>query len=242
VETAEYARIAAAEDAHWWYRNTRAVMADLLTPWLRPGLRVLDAGCGPGGNGAWLATYGTVVGADLSDEALRFVRQRHPGTAPVRASVNRLPFADQSFDIVADVTVVYSVPDDVGAVHELARVLKPAGALLLFEPALRVLRREHDNTVHGVHRYRRGELADMARDAGLQVVRATYLNSFLVPPAAALALAERLRPRATAESGSDVERDAMSGVFARLARAERAVLRRTDVPIGSSAVVLATRR
>ena len=58
MEVEEYARIAAAEDDHWWYRNTRALMADLLAPWLGTGQRILDAGCGPGGNGAWLALWG----------------------------------------------------------------------------------------------------------------------------------------------------------------------------------------
>jgi hypothetical protein len=55
VEHGEYARIAAAEDDHWWYRNTRRLMADLLDPWLARDQRILDAGCGPGGNGSWLA-------------------------------------------------------------------------------------------------------------------------------------------------------------------------------------------
>jgi hypothetical protein len=52
VEVDEYARIAAAEDDHWWYRNTRALARDLLGPWLTQYPRILDAGCGPGGNGA----------------------------------------------------------------------------------------------------------------------------------------------------------------------------------------------
>ena len=45
VEVDEYARIAAAEDDHWWYRNTRAVMRDLLEPWLAEDQTILDAGC-----------------------------------------------------------------------------------------------------------------------------------------------------------------------------------------------------
>ena len=60
METEEYARIAAAEDEHWWYRNMRALMAGLLAPWLATGQTILDAGCGPGGNGAWLGQHGFV--------------------------------------------------------------------------------------------------------------------------------------------------------------------------------------
>ncbi len=248
MEIEEYARIAAAEDDHWWYRATRAVMADLLDPWLAPRptpgrseRRILDAGCGPGGNGAGLATAGAVVGIDVSPDALAFVQARRPGTTPVAGTLERLPFADASFDVVAAITVLYCVDDDAGAVRELARVLRPGGAALMIEPAFAWLTRAHDKTVHSRRRYTRPGLADTARAAGLTVRRATYAYSFLVPPAGALALAERLRPHATADAGSDVERRTLDPAFARLARAERQWLRRRDLPVGSSVVVLATR-
>ena len=243
MEIEEYARIAAAEDDHWWYRNTRAVMADLLGPWLarHPDGRVLDAGCGPGGNGAWLAAHGAVVGADLSLDALEFVRARRPETAPVRSTLERLPFADASFDVVAAITVLYCVDDDRAATRELARVVRPGGAVLLMEPAFTWLTRAHDKTVHSRRRYTRPGLVERARMAGLTVTRATYVYSFLVPPAALLAGAERLRPHATADAGSDVERGGLDPLFARLGRTERSWLRRHDVPFGSTVAVVATR-
>ena len=151
MEVEEYARIAAAEDDHWWYRNTRALMAELLQPWLGTDQRILDAGCGPGGNGAWLASYGQVTGVDLAREALEFVRARRPATTPVQASAERLPFADGAFDVAVGITLLYTVRDDVAALGELARVLRTGGAVLLLEPAFESLRRAHDVTVHGLN-------------------------------------------------------------------------------------------
>lgn len=241
MEVEEYARIAAAEDDHWWYRNTRALMADLLRPWLGTGLRILDAGCGPGGNGAWLARHGRVVGVDVTPEALEFVHARRPTTVPVQGSADRLPFDTAAFDLAVAVTLLYTVPDDVAAVSELARVLRPGGAVLLLEPAFASLRRGHDVTVHGRRRYRRRELADLAGRAGLHVRRSTYAYSFLVPPAALLAVLEGRSSRAGRTAGSDVERRALDSVFAPLAGAERRWLGRRDVPIGTSAIVVATR-
>jgi SAM-dependent methyltransferase len=241
MEVEEYARIAAAEDDHWWYRNTRALMADLLGPWLQAGLRILDAGCGPGGNGAWLARHGYVVGFDLASEALEFVHARRPATAPVRASADRLPFDEETFDVAIAITLLYAVPDDTAAVRDLARVLRPGGALLLFEPAFASLRRGHDVAVHGLRRYRRWGLARLAERAGLRVLRSTYAYSFLTPPAALLALRDRQSSRAGGDSQSDLERRALDRVFAPLAKAERAWLTRHDLPIGTSAVVVATR-
>src|SRR4029453_8910380 len=104
MEVEEYARIAAAEDDHWWYRNTRAVCADLLAPWLGAGQLRREAGCGPGGNGAWLSRNGRAVGVDVPAEGLRFVHERRPELAPVQASITELPFPDATFDVVMEVT------------------------------------------------------------------------------------------------------------------------------------------
>lgn len=241
MEVEEYARIAAAEDEHWWYRNTRALMADLLAPWLHDAARILDAGCGPGGNGAWLAHHGDVVGVDRADDALRFVRARRPATRPVRASVDRLPFADDSFDVAVSITVVTCVPDDARAVAELGRVLRPGGAVLLFEPAFPSLQRAHDVTVHSLHRYRKPALGALVARAGLRVRRATYAYVFLAPPAAALHVLERRKIAAGGDQGSDVERRWLDRVFAPLAVAERRWLARRDLPVGTSLAVIATK-
>jgi SAM-dependent methyltransferase len=239
LETEEYARIAAVEDDHWWYRNTRALVGELLAPWLGRGQRTLDAGCGPGGNGAWLAAHGTVIGVDISPDALQFVHDNRPETLPARADLEALPFAGATFDQVVAITVLYTVPDDARALRELARVLRRGGAVVLVEPAFEAFRRAHDSTVHSRRRYRRAELADLARAAGLTPRRCTYAYSFLAPPAAALGALDRVRPAPPTES--DVERRTLDSVFAPMARAERKLLATRDLPIGTSALVLATK-
>jgi len=241
VEIEEYARIAAVEDDHWWYGNTRALAADLLGPWLHRQPRLLDAGCGPGGNGAWLATHGDVFGVDVSPDALAFVRARRPATTPVQASVEALPFGDETYDAVVGLTVLYTVPDDATAMHELARVTRRGGAVLLVEPAFPSLGRAHDATVHGRRRYRRAGIAELATAAGLTVRRCTYAYSFLAPPAATLGVVDRVRRRRDEPAGSDVDKRALDRVFAPLAARERAWLVHHDVPVGTSVVLLATR-
>lgn len=240
MEIDEYARIATAEDDHWWYRATRALMRDLLGPWLRPGLTALDAGCGPGGNGAWLVPYGRVVGLDTSPEALRLLERRHPAVEPVEGSVDAIPFPDATFDVVLAITVLNLVEDDALAAAELARVLRPGGVALILEPALPFLGRAHDRVVGTRRRYRLAELSARTAGAGLVVRRATYCHGYLVPPAVLLAAGDRLRP-ATGPARSDLERPRLDRLFSALAGSERRLLARRDVPFGCSAVVLSTR-
>lgn len=211
----------------------------MLAPWLGRGQRSLDAGCGPGGNGAWLAEHGAVFGVDISADALEYVHGNRSEMLPARADLEALPFADQSFDQIVAITVLYTVADDAMAMRELARVLRPGGAVVLVEPAFEMLRRAHDSTVHSRRRYRRDDLVRLAEAAGLTLRRATYAYSFLAPPAAALGLVDRVRKAPPTDS--DIERRTLDGLFAPLARAERRVLSRRDLRFGTSAIVLATR-
>ena len=62
--------MAEAEERHWWYPSTRALLGDVLCPRLAPGAHVLDAGCGTGAAGGWLGVRHRVVGVDPESLAL----------------------------------------------------------------------------------------------------------------------------------------------------------------------------
>lgn len=236
MEVEEYARVAAAESGHWWYIATRRLIADALGD--AQGPRVLDAGCGPGGNGAWLRERGEVFGFDLSTEALRYAQRNHPTLSLARASLEAVPYADASFGIVVAVTVISQLDDGAAAIAELTRVTRPGGTVLVIEPAFELFRRSHDRVVHVHRRYRRPELVAAFAAAGLTVTRATYAHSYLTVPAAVLSAADRLRRRRAREVlRSDVERESVPMVWKSLARLERATLRRVDLPVGLSVLV-----
>src|SRR5436309_2910266 len=115
MERSEYAVMAAVEDRHWWYGGMRAIAAAMLDECYggRHDLRIIDAGCGTGGNALFLRRYGKAVGIDLAAEALDLGGERVPGLL-ARASVLDIPFANASFDLVTSFDVLYhrAVPDE----------------------------------------------------------------------------------------------------------------------------------
>jgi SAM-dependent methyltransferase len=247
VEADEYRRMAAAGDKHWWYDSTRHLLRQLLQPYLdavvahRDDGLALDAGGGTGATGAWMSEQVTTVVADYETLALDVVRADHAaalrGVRTVRADLNHLPFADDSFDIVLCVTALCHRmnPDPAAIVRDFARITRPGGVVCLMEPGVKRLWRGHDEVTHTARRFSVGDLRAMTVAAGLQIERATGAYSFLVPPAAMMQLVERGAPK------SDVGRNesGLGGALAVLARAERRLLRRVDLPAGLSALALA---
>ena len=247
----EYEIMFRVEDRYWWYRGMRALCRSLLPEAFDAGrpLRLLDAGCGTGANLAHVRSGsrgpGFVCGVDLSPDALRYCRRRGL-SALARGSVTSLPFADGAFDLVTCHDVLYTVPDDVEAIGELARVLSPGGLLYLTVAAFESLRGEHDRAVHGLRRYRRRDLGEKLEAAGLTVERATYANACLAP---AIWLHRRVRSLlARADRDAEAASDFpflprfLDAILYALLRAEAAVATRVRLPFGVTLAVRARKR
>ena len=112
---------------------------------LRSGMHVLDIGCGPGGLfpllGEAVGPHGRITGVDGSqvhlDAAQDFARQQGVQTplTLVQADLRQpLDFADHTFDGAwcADVLWANLFPEPVTVVREMARVVKPGGAIAIF--------------------------------------------------------------------------------------------------------------
>ncbi len=100
-----------------------------------PG-EILDAGMGPGRLCGELAARGwTVSGIDASEEMVEAARERLPGRSShlLRAEIESLPFAAESFDAVA-ATGVLEYADVPRALGELVRVLRPGGIAVVSYP------------------------------------------------------------------------------------------------------------
>lgn len=116
-------------------KRTAEEAAAFLLPELRPGMRVLDVGCGPGSITQGLAERvapGQVIGLDLSRETLASARANAAARglhnlAYEEGSVYQLPFPDASFDAAYAHQVFQHLREPAKALQEMLRVLKPGG-------------------------------------------------------------------------------------------------------------------
>jgi ubiquinone/menaquinone biosynthesis C-methylase UbiE len=249
MQTEDYQYLYDLEAQFWWFVGMRAITATLLDPLLGEprDRRILDAGCGTGGNLEWLRRYagaGTIIGLDYVGTALQFCQQAGHENL-VRASATHLPFADATFDLVTSFDVLVQIPGagaDEQALREMSRVLRPGGLAFVRAAAYEWMKSGHDAALHSQRRYTLGELRGKLEQAGFIVRRATYANSLLLPVAMLRRLA--LKRWGLVDSGSDVKPlpsslQWLNDGFARALQAEARWLRAHRLPCGLSAICVA---
>jgi ubiquinone biosynthesis O-methyltransferase len=131
-----YARWRASEIGATTERLERRLILELVGD-VR-GRKVLDVGCGDGELAIELSRRGAIAtGIDASaamiEEAMDRAKQHKADVAFHVAMAERLPFADEQFDIVTAITILCFVDDAAPVFREMARVLRPGGRLVIGE-------------------------------------------------------------------------------------------------------------
>jgi SAM-dependent methyltransferase len=163
---------------------TRRALLDAALPALTQGGVIVDAGCSSGYLLEDLRAErpdATLIGVDLVAAGLRRAHALVPEATLLLADVCDLPLADGGVDAVVSANLLEHVPDDVGALREFARVLRPGGRAAIVVPAGPSTYDYYDRFLGHERRYARGEMARKGREAGLHVVADHHLGSFLYP-------------------------------------------------------------
>jgi ubiquinone/menaquinone biosynthesis C-methylase UbiE len=233
-----------AEGTHFWYRGFRFYVEPVLASLTgkRPGLRILDLGCGTGHNLELLSAYGRSVGFDLSAASL--VMAREAGKQVARADASRVPFAADTFDLVTSFDVMQCTPRDREAVQEMARVLKPGGRAVITMAALRILHGDHSEVWQEYRRYDRASARALAEQAGLHVERVSYMFASVFPLMLAARSWQRLtRPYRAVRDDTDISVPAapINAALTSVLQMEAALARYVPMPVGSSLLVVASK-
>lgn len=241
----EYELMRDVEDVYWWYRVLRdAVAGDVRKLAGDSPLAILDAGCGTGGmmevlrrtQPAW-----QLSGLDFSAQAVEITRRR--GFEDVQVgSVDALPMASGSFDVLVSLDVLYfQGVNETRAIAEFRRVLRPGGLLILNLPAFDYLRGEHDVAVRGARRYTPAGVRALLAQGGFTTVRSHCWNAWLFPPILVWRLLSRLKGRSAVEARSDLSLLPAPVNLSLLAcaRADMALCRAVRSPLGTSVYAVA---
>jgi ubiquinone/menaquinone biosynthesis C-methylase UbiE len=232
-----------AEATHFWFRGFRKFVAPVLDDLAagRPNLRLVDCGCGTGRNLRLLRPHGRTIGFDLT--ASGPARAHADGSVVFRGDVTRIPLAADAFDVATAFDVLQCVDDDVTALREMARIVRPGGAVVATVAAFNALRGDHGEVWNEVRRYTPATARRLVEAAGLRAERVSFVFASVFPLIAAARLAQRMTrpfrsgPRAAVDIA--VPRTPINEVLTALVSAEASLLRHVPMPIGSSLLVVA---
>jgi SAM-dependent methyltransferase len=238
MEQELYDAIQTMEDHHWWFVARRAILKKILNRFYRRqgAGRVLEIGCGSGGNLRLLETYGRLSAMELDDGARALAASRNicpikPGRLP-----DDIPY-DETFNLICMLDVLEHIDDDLAALRAVGEQLNNEGTLLLTVPAYRFLWGPHDVVNHHKRRYTIKELSTVAAKAGLKIRYASYFNTFLFPMIAL----SRLLGNIYHKEGSDLglPPDPVNRFLAGFFSGERLFLPESSFPFGVSIVLVA---
>jgi SAM-dependent methyltransferase len=180
--------------AQWapWYDEPGNELLEVEEPVVREILAALpvgvalDAACGTGRHGAYLASLGhRVIGVDATPEMLEVARAKIPAGDFYEGDLRDLPVADDSVDVAVCGIAASHIPDLTPVFAELARVLRPAGHLVLTDSrgligdiGLPLARTRPDGTFGYIPVWSRlaSDYLAVALPAGLQVRRCEELR------------------------------------------------------------------
>ena len=206
---------------------------------MKPGAspRILEIGCGSGGNFPLLQSFGQLEAVECDGEALALARARgvtvHEGSLP-----RNLPQAGV-FDLVVLLDVLEHVVEDVPSVAAIAGKLAPGGRLLVTVPAMPWLWSAHDKVHHHQRRYTRTSLRAAIAEGGLEVEKIGYFNTLLFP----MAVFNRALKQARGDDSGDdhMPSPLVNRSLQMIFSSEKHLVGRVPMPFGLSLFTIARR-
>jgi len=235
--------MARLEDDHWWFRARRDILDRAVARFVGKTDLALTVGVGITREAEMLSKTTRLVAIDRAR-----IDSRCLGVAlPAQADATSIPFGDSVFDAVFIFDVLEHVDEESKALAEIRRVLRPGGKLLVTVPAFMFLYGLQDEVSEHKRRYRRRPLVELLRRSGFQVDYASYFNTLLFPPIAAVRVFRRVFPRerAPARNGASDFDLRLPGVvesaLEKLFSLERHAIGNAALPFGISILCSAKR-
>ncbi|MCY1054265.1 methyltransferase domain-containing protein [Nannocystis sp. SCPEA4] len=242
MDRSAYDKLFELEKRHFWRIGRRHVILDILERWRPEGaLRILDVGGACSLISQEMTRFGEVTVVEPDVPTAEFAARElgldvRPGSLP-----DDLPVEGQ-FDVVTLFDVLEHIDDEDPAMAAVARLVRPGGLLVVTVPALPILWSDHDVSVHHRRRYTKATLRPVLERAGFRIERLSYHTCLLFPLVFAQRMASRLRGlKATAEYDVKVPASPLNRALLAVMETERRLLRRVDLPIGSSLMAICHR-
>ncbi len=178
MESFVYQDIINHEKKHWWFKARREILEQVLKELpLSNNPKILEIGCGTGGNLSMLNNHGSIAAVEMDEFAVDYAKNKFSNVK--RGSLpNNIPFKEK-FDLICMFDVLEHIEEDKLSIQTLKKFLKPDGILLITVPAYQWLYGTHDKLLHHKRRYTLNQLESILSE--YTTLKKSYFNTFLFP-------------------------------------------------------------
>ena len=122
-----------------------------------------------------------IIGSDCIPEPLETIAKQYPDIPLIQFDLVTCPLPDNCVDVIVALNVLEHIENDVAALWQIHRILKPGGWAILEVPASPELYDFYDKQLRHFRRYSLDELSRKAENAGFTVRNASHLGFFVYP-------------------------------------------------------------
>jgi ubiquinone/menaquinone biosynthesis C-methylase UbiE len=176
-----YPELSQVENNHWWHRQKRRLVHQLIKrSFLKPG-KALDVGCGGGKMLLELKNLGWQ--SEGIDSILAEGRKRGLNIKKIDLQNQRLPYPNNFFDLIICLDTLEHIHNDKRLVKEMARVVKKGGSIIISVPAYQWLFSYWDRMLGHFRRYSESNLSATLPKKTVKIKLLSYYFSYLLLPA-----------------------------------------------------------
>lgn len=223
------------ESTHWWFRARRLILVDILEKMNLPkDAKILEIGCGTGGNLDMLSNFGEVSALEMDKNAINIASKKTNNLYNIKLGYcpEQLLFEEKQFDLICMFDVLEHIDDDEKTLVELKKLLKSNGKIFITVPSYKWLFGAHDKFLHHKRRYSKTRLKQLIPNE-LNILNISYFNTFLFPIAALVRLKDKLF-HSNISSTTNIPSNIINKILETIFSSERYLLNYCNLPFGLS--------
>ncbi len=242
----QYESLAELEDYYWWHQGKFKTAISILQPHIKNisnPILYMDVGCGTGGFLKGLSNafnFQQIIGLDGSPAAIDFMHKRGLPAQQVDLRNSFLEQYRESCGLITAMDVFEHMDDEPGFLKMVHHYLEKNGLFLLSVPAYNFLFSSWDKTFGHKRRYTKQGLSSLLRANNFNLLKATYVFSYILP----IVVIRRFVEQKYTETTCEFPRlpRFVNATLLKFSNIEAQVIQHTDIPFGLSVMCLAQKR